>query len=141
MLINLLSIWMMGRRHGVQVREVKIPHVDCSVFFFSTRWVEDTTRMLTADVVWECTCACTREVHERCREGTFHKEWREGGGVRFLRLFHFWAFGNPPCSGDLSPLSWGAVLLERVCVSLCVRVPGAMRFHRVGLSLSKALSW
>ena len=36
------------------------------------------------------------------------------------------------CLGELSPLSCGAVLLARGCVSFGVPVLSAMRFHRVG---------
>jgi len=60
----------------------------------------------------------------------------QGGGRKeggpFFSAVPPLGFGIPPCSGELSPLSCGAVLLERGCVSLCVRVSSAMRFHRVG---------
>ena len=38
-----------------------------------------------------------------------------------------------PRSVELSPLSRGTILLERIVVSLGVRVSSAMRIHRVGL--------
>ncbi len=51
-------------------------------------------------------------------------------GRFFFPLSHF--FRIPPCSVELSPLSCGAVLLERGCVLLGVRISNAMRYHVVG---------
>ena len=73
-------------------------------------------------VGWSVLSACGRE------------EERGGGGGRravFFGCFIFWGFGIPPGSVELSPLSCGAVLLERGCVLLGVRVSSAMRFHGV----------
>ena len=75
-------------------------------------------------------CACTREVLERCR--VCHRVVRgEEGGRFFFDCPTFLGFGIPLCSVELSPLSCGAVLLERGCVLLGVRVSSAMRFHGV----------
>ena len=59
---------------------------------------------------------------------------REGGRERgrFFSAVPPLGCGIPPCSGELSLLSCGAVLLEQGCVSLGVCVSSAMRFQRVG---------
>ena len=57
----------------------------------------------------------------------------EKGGFRHFSVVSLLGFGIPPCQGELSPLSCAAVLLERGCVSLGVRISSGMRFHRVGL--------
>ena len=68
-----------------------------------------------------------------------------GEGRFFPGCLIFLCLGIPPCSVEL-PLACGAVLLERGCVLLGVRVSSAMRFHGVGVEdcvfhwLSKALS-
>ena len=84
--------------------------------------------MLVADVV-QVACACTRVGLERCRVVCFYK----GGGFRKLLVVSLLVgFGIPPCWGELSPLSCGAVLVELGCVSLGVRVSIALRFHTEG---------
>ena len=77
-------------------------------------------RCLSA-VGWFVLSACGREGRRGVGKGRF-----------FFGCLTFLGFGIPPCSVDLSPLSCGAVLLERGCVSLGIRVSSAMRFHRVG---------
>ena len=62
----------------------------------------------------------------------FFRRRKGGGGMIFSACLPFGAFGIPPCLVALSPLSCGAVLLERGCVLLGVRFSSVMCFHGVG---------
>ena len=64
----------------------------------------------------------------------FVSVWGGKGGTFFSAVSFFWGFGIPPCSVELSPLSCGAVLLERGCVLFRVRVSSALHFHGVGFN-------
>ena len=87
-------------------------HVDRSCFF-GTWCFEDTTPMSIADVVLVA-LRVFREVLGRCGVVCFVSVWQGRGP--FFGCLTFWGFGIPPCSIELSPLSCGAVLLERGCV-------------------------
>ena len=54
-----------------------------------------------------------------------------GEGAFFSAVSLFGVLASLPCSVELSPLSCGAVLLERRCVLLGVRFSSATRFHGV----------
>ena len=72
----------------------------------------------------------TRKICLLCQRVGWDGRREEGGGLFFFS--GYLPFGIPPCSVELSPLSCRAVLLERGCVLLGVRVSSAMRFHGVG---------
>ena len=86
--------------------------------------------MLVADVVEVALCVFAGVACALKSRAFHHGRRRELSNI--FRLSHFFAFGNQPCSGELSLLSCGIVLLERGFLSLGVRVSNAMRFHSGG---------
>ena len=69
-------------------------------------------------LVWPC--ARTRRVLEGCVV-VFQQRGQRVRAV-FVSAVSFLGFGIPPCSGELSLISCGAVLLKQRCVPLAVRV-------------------
>ena len=142
MFILVLSIQVFGWRLGVQVATPNLPFMwDVRVvkvrtwiaLVFSVHGGLRIQRGCQQATLWEWLCGCAQEVLRFCWSCFSQGGEREGDvGSVFFSAVPPLDFGIPPCSGELSPLSCGAVLLERGCVSLCVRVSSAVRLHWVG---------
>ena len=83
--------------------------------------------------MWFVLSACGCEAEDEKVVG------ERGERERFFGCLTFWGFGHPSLAFvELSPLSCGAVLLERGCVLLGVRFSSAMLVccvRRLGVSL------
>ena len=98
-------------------------HAPKSVQFFWNRCRSST--LMSEAVIKLCVYAGTLE---RCRFVFFLVFLVQQGEGCFFCYLPNGSFGIPLCSVELSPLSCGAVLLERGCVLLGVHVSSAMRF-------------
>ena len=147
-LIIFKSIQVFGWRHRVQVA---MPNMPCMWDFRVVKartWIGRASSVhggLRIQRRCQRPTLCWWLVRVRGRGlsavGWFVSACGRGRRAVFFGCLTSLGFGIPPCSVELSPLSCGAVLLERWRVSLCVRVSSAMRFHGIGFEDSVFHWW